>query len=143
MHHAGGFCVLTFSLHDTKESTKILSHLFCVEKQKLHGMCTEEIIRPCETYEICEYSSLFIIILIRFASQLTGNMERFHVALLVPFKQYAVYLFLLSPSPSKYTNDMPSCCPGTVYISHEGTCEENKIPLLILQKAENGSGFRK
>lgn len=123
MYNSGTFCVLIFSLHDTRESSKILFHLFCVKKQNLHGACTEEIIRPCETYEIYDYSSFFIIILNRFAIQLTGNMESWHTAITLPFKRYAVYLLPLSPSPSKCTNEVFSCCPllNTVYISQQGT----------------------
>lgn len=118
MYHTGRFSELTFSLHDTKESNKILFHMFCVKRRIFYGMCTEEVIRSCETYEICEYPSFFIIILIKFAIHLTSTMETLHAAFL-PFKQYAVYLLSLSSSPPKCTNKMPSYCPllSKIYIT--------------------------
>lgn len=99
-------------------------------------MCTEEIIRPCETYEICEYLSFFIITLIRFAMQLTGNMERLHAAFLLPFKQYAVYLF---PLLLVHQNTPMRCLPiahfSVQYISHNRELiEENELPLFFKRR---------
>lgn len=115
-----------------------------LKRRTFYGICTEEVTRSFENYEICEYPSFFIIILIKFAILLNSGMERLHTAFL-PFKQYAVYILSFSSSPQKCTNEMPSCCLllSKIYITIENLLKKIRIPLLFLRKTENGNVFRK
>lgn len=61
-----GWCTYVFFLW--YQGKQIFFLLFCVKKHILCLMCTEEITRPCETYEICEHSSFPIILSIRVKS---------------------------------------------------------------------------